>query len=211
MKAKEWKTVRETTWLCVFTDTLTNTHSFICNSACEGRRGGEGRWAIQYITPKFTFIHKHTHTRTHSLIHIGEWVHSLCLFVPYLISIKTIQLPPLVPPRLQYAICMQNALPECRDECVSVSGGVWVSVLWIDLSLSVCAFDLQFVSLASFFYVRFGHSCNFICPLKGGGGRWGSGIHKSPLLSALNGYSYFCTCWLINSGSCSESGRGRQL
>lgn len=211
MKAKEWKTVRETTWLCVFTDTLTNTHSFICNSACI-RGVWEGGDAIQYITPKFTFIHKHTHTRTHSLIHIGEWVHSLCLFVPYLISIKTIQLPPLAP---SSAICNLHA--KCigwvqRWMCECECAWVWVSVLWIDLSLSVCAFDLQFVSLASFFYVRFGHSCNFICPLKGGGGRRsGSGIHKSPLLSVLNGYSYFCTCWLINSGSCSESGRGRQL
>lgn len=209
MKAKEWKTVRETTWLCVFTDThsQTLTHSYATLPLPE--EGGRWGDAIQYITPKFTFIHKHTHTRTHSLIHIGEWVHSLCLFVPYLISIKTIQLPPLVP---SSAICnlhakciawVQRWMCKCECECV------WVSVLWIDLSLSVCAFDLQFVSLASFFYVRFGHSCNFICPLKGGGG--GSGIHKSPLLSALNGYSYFCTCWLINSGSCSESGRGRQL
>lgn len=174
----------------------THKHSLIHMQLClwrEEGRGGEVMLSNTSLPNSHLFTNTLTHALTHSLIHIGEWVHSLCLFVPYLISIKTIQLPPLVP---SSAICnlhakciawVQRWMCKCECECV------WVSVLWIDLSLSVCAFDLQFVSLASFFYVRFGHSCNFICPLKGGGGSWGSGsgIHKSPLLSALNGYSYF--------------------
>lgn len=61
------------------THTQTLTHSY-ATLHVEGRRRGEGD-AMQYITPKFTFIH--THTRTHS-----DWgVRALAMFVCALFDI----------------------------------------------------------------------------------------------------------------------------
>lgn len=216
MKAKEWKTVRETTWLCVFTDTHTNTHSFICNSAC-GRKKEGGRWCYA-IHHSQIHIYSHTHTHTHALIQIGEWGHSLCLFVPYLISIKTIQLPPLNP---SPAICnlhakciawVQRWMCECVTDCVSASVGE--CIVNRSVSIVVCIWFAICVACILFFLCPFWPQLQFHLPCQRGGegGASGSGIHKSTFVEYTQWIFVFLYMgWLINSAICSESGRGRQI
>lgn len=176
----------------------THKHSLIHMQLCMWKEEGGGKVMLCNTSLPNSHLFTHTHIHTHSFRLGSECTRYVCL-CPIWYPLKRFSCPPSTP-LLQYAICMQNALPECRDECVSVWlivwVRVWVSVLWIDLSLSLCAFDLQFVSLASFFfYVRFGHSCNFICSVKGEAKEVQVGVAfiNQPLLSILNGYSYFCT------------------
>lgn len=165
MKAKEWKTVRGD--VPAYSHKYTRKHSYSHSHSivlihmqlsllCSGEGVG---WlcSMRCITPKFTFIHTHTLTRTHSVC--------LC---PIWYPLKRFTCPSAPCP----AICNLHAkcigwvhgwVCECASECV----GECI----VNRSVYRCAFDLQFVSLASFlalssdsFYVRFGHSCNFNLP-----------------------------------------------
>lgn len=141
----------------ILTLALNRTHSYATVPIVQG--GGSGL-VVQYAMHHSQIhIYSHTHTLTRT--------HSVCL-CPIWYPLKRFTCPSAPCP----AICNLHAkcigwvhgwVCECAIECV----GECI----VNRSVYRCAFDLQFVSLASFlalssdsFYVRFGHSCNFNLP-----------------------------------------------
>lgn len=131
---------------CVFTNiqihsqiySQTLTHSFICNWSYGCRRGDGRGCAMQCITPKFTFIHTQSHTHSHT--------HSVCM-CPIWYPLKRFSLPlPALHPRNMQSACKMHWL----SVWVSVCASEWVCECIVNRSVYRCAFDLQFVSLASF-------------------------------------------------------------